>query len=116
MTECLPGRTLLLPRTVSGDWKTSSEMLPQNTVPAAGPSTFAQKIFSTIDFCKNPLYLTSLLVYWQAKQTDVFYAAKNGRLAQIQLVCTYTPERIFLLDQVKPPSADLSRTKHQGLI
>ena len=34
-------------------------MLPQNTVPAAGPSTFAQKDFSTIDFCKNPHSLTS---------------------------------------------------------
>ena len=36
-------------------YKSRLFLLPQNTVPAAGPSTFAQKNFSTIDFCKNPI-------------------------------------------------------------
>ena len=40
----------LLPRTVTEDWKTSSEMLSQNTVPA-----------ETIDFCTNKLFDHQLL-------------------------------------------------------
>jgi hypothetical protein len=76
-------------------------MLPQNTVPAAGPSTFAQKNFSTIDFCKNPnnQYNKQMLV---ARDPNVPINRSPKRKSQVRVCLQRNTYRMTLLRMGRP--------------